>query len=90
MKENPELGPFGQVRGFLLLSRGKVPINARTRCCFLSGRDETAHLSVDRAVGALLCFWREQSPALSGVAKRPHHAHAVNRTHGGAIHVNGV
>lgn len=53
VQENPELGPFGRVRGFLLLSCGKVPDNARIRSRLAPERDEAAHLSIDRAVGYL-------------------------------------
>ena len=31
VQENPELGPFGPVRGFLLLSCGKVAVNTWLR-----------------------------------------------------------
>lgn len=56
VKENPELGPFGLVRGFLLLSCGKVPADARACCRLTPAVDETSHLSADRTVGGLWCF----------------------------------
>ena len=52
VQENPELGPFGPVRGFLLLSCGKVSVSTWLRYRLAPGLDDTAHLPTNRTVGA--------------------------------------
>lgn len=38
--------------------RGKVPIEAQARCCFVPGLDETSHLYIDQMVDDVLVLAR--------------------------------